>query len=59
METAVATQLVGEPTDPIVALMREGQHRDALAACAKAHGAILGRTCMALLGSQADADEAT
>ncbi len=57
METAVA--MTGEPTDPIVALMRDGQHRDALAACAKAHGPILGRLCMALLGSQADADEAT
>jgi len=59
METAVATQLTGEPTDPIAALIRDGSHRDALAACAKAHGGILGRTCMALLGSQADADEAT
>jgi RNA polymerase sigma-70 factor (ECF subfamily) len=57
METAVA--MTGEPTDPIVALIRDGQHRDALAACAKAHGVILGRLCMALLGSQADADEAT
>jgi len=57
METAVA--MTGEPLDPIVALMRDGQHRDALAACAKAHGPILGRLCMALLGSQADADEAT
>jgi RNA polymerase sigma-70 factor (ECF subfamily) len=59
METAVATQLTGEPTDPIVVLMHEGRHRDALAACATAHGAILGRLCKALLGSQADADEAT
>jgi len=57
METAVA--MTGEPLDPIVALMRDGQHRDALAACAKTHGPILGRLCMALLGSQADADEAT
>jgi RNA polymerase sigma-70 factor (ECF subfamily) len=59
METAVATQLAGEPIDPIVALMQDGRHRDALAACATAHGVILGRLCMALLGSQADADEAT
>jgi RNA polymerase sigma-70 factor (ECF subfamily) len=43
----------------IAALIRGGQHRDALAACARAHGAVLGRLCMALLGSQADADEAT
>lgn len=57
MDAAVATQI--EPVDPIVVLMQDGRHRDALAACAKAHGTILGRLCMALLGSQADADEAT
>ena len=45
--------------DPIAALVRDGHHRDAVAACARTHGAILGRLCMALLGSQADADEAT
>ena len=59
MEAAVANSLSGEPADPIGALIRDGQHRDALAACARAHGTILGRLCMALLGSQADADEAT
>jgi len=49
-----------EPSDPdpIGALIREGRHRDALTTCARDHGAILGRLCMALLGSQADADEA-
>ena len=44
--------------DPIVELIHEGRHRDALAACARTHHVILGRLCMALLGSQADADEA-
>lgn len=49
-----------EPSpDPIAALLQEGRHREALAACARTHGAVLGRLCMALLGSQADADEAT
>jgi RNA polymerase sigma-70 factor (ECF subfamily) len=52
---AVATT---EAPDPIVALIRDGQHRDAVAACARSYGAVLGRLCMALLGSQADADEA-
>ncbi|MCE9577051.1 MAG: sigma-70 family RNA polymerase sigma factor [Deltaproteobacteria bacterium] len=47
------------PVDPIAALVHQGQHREALAACARAHGRVLGRLCMALLGSQADADEAT
>jgi RNA polymerase sigma-70 factor (ECF subfamily) len=58
MQAAVATQAPEVP-DPIVALIHDGRHRDALAACASMHGAILGRLCMALLGSQADADEAT
>jgi RNA polymerase sigma-70 factor (ECF subfamily) len=44
--------------DPILVMLDQGQHREALAACAREHGTILGRTCMALLGSQADADEA-
>lgn len=43
----------------ILALIRDGRHRDAIAACARVHGAVVGRLCMALLGSQADADEAT
>jgi len=47
----------GQPD--IAALIQGGRHRDALAACAHGHGAVLGRLCMALLGSQADADEAT
>lgn len=45
--------------DPIAVLLQEGRHREALAACVRTHGAVLGRLCMALLGSQADADEAT
>jgi RNA polymerase sigma-70 factor (ECF subfamily) len=51
---------VPEPSrvDPIGALIREGRCREAVAACARDHGAVLGRLCMALLGSQADADEA-
>jgi RNA polymerase sigma-70 factor (ECF subfamily) len=44
--------------DPIVVLIQGGQHRDAIASCARDHHVILGRLCMALLGSQADADEA-
>jgi RNA polymerase sigma-70 factor (ECF subfamily) len=47
-----------EPVDPIAALVQQGQHREAVAACARTHGRVLGRLCMALLGAQADADEA-
>ncbi len=57
MEAALAEPLT-EP-DPIVVLLREGRHREALVACVKAHGGVLGRLCMALLSSSADADEAT
>lgn len=45
-------------TDPLAALIQRGDHREALTACARTHGAILGRLCMAMLGTQADADEA-
>jgi RNA polymerase sigma-70 factor (ECF subfamily) len=45
-------------TDPIIELIRAGNHREAVAACARTHHVVLGRLCMALLGSQADADEA-
>ena len=56
---AARVEAAVEPTDPIAALVQGGKHREALTACATTHGAILGRLCMALLGSQADADEAT
>src|SRR5690349_4786819 len=58
MEAALAEPMTELP-DPIVALLHEGRHREALTACVKAHGGVLGRLCMALLGSPADADEAT
>lgn len=44
--------------DPIAVLIQSGQHREAVAACARTHHTILGRLCMALLASPADADEA-
>jgi RNA polymerase sigma-70 factor (ECF subfamily) len=44
--------------DPIERLLREGRHREAAALCARQHGAALGRLCMALLGVQAEAEEA-
>jgi RNA polymerase sigma-70 factor (ECF subfamily) len=57
---AQAVSVLEPPTDrdPIIELIRAGRHRDAAAECARAHHAVLGRLCMALLGSQADADEA-
>lgn len=47
-----------EPPDPIAQLVQAGQHREALVACVQTHGKIVGRLCVVLLGSQADADEA-
>ena len=43
--------------DPVLALVREGRPREALALCAREHGAAVGRFCMALLGDQAEAEE--
>lgn len=52
------TGSVGGEPDPIATMIAAGDHREALARCARTHGATLGRLCIALLGSQADADEA-
>ncbi len=43
--------------DPIAELIRAGRHRDAAGACAREHGAAVGRLCMALLGDQGEAEE--
>jgi RNA polymerase sigma-70 factor (ECF subfamily) len=48
----------GPDPDPIVALIHAGEHRAALARCAREHGPAIGRVCMAFLGSQHDAEEA-
>lgn len=63
VRAALNPSVVGDPiaahAPEIAELIRSGRYRDAIAACAREHGAVLGRLCMALLGSQADADEAT
>src|SRR5439155_4499488 len=56
MEASAAATTVAH--DPIGDLIVAGQHREAVATCARNHHVVLGRLCMALLGSQADADEA-
>ncbi|HEY6039250.1 MAG TPA: RNA polymerase sigma factor [Kofleriaceae bacterium] len=38
-------------------LIAAGQHREAIAECARTYHKVLGRLAMALVGSQADADE--
>jgi RNA polymerase sigma-70 factor (ECF subfamily) len=58
-QAAVIEPEVPDPgPDPIAAMIAAGQHREALAACARTHGRALGRLCMAMLGVQQDADEA-
>jgi RNA polymerase sigma-70 factor (ECF subfamily) len=47
----------GQPV-PASDLILAGKFRDALAACIREHGAALGRYCMAVLGSQLEAEEA-
>ena len=47
-----------DPAEPIAVLIEEGAYRDAVALAARDHGAAIGRFCMSLLGSQAEAEEA-
>ncbi len=48
-----------EQLEPLAKLIRDGAYRDAVALAAREHGAAIGRLCMAMLGSQAEAEEAT
>jgi RNA polymerase sigma-70 factor, ECF subfamily len=64
VDTGIATAASAAPvpraagdTDILEAL-RAGDRRRALGLCARHHGPSLGRLCMALLGSQAEADDA-
>ena len=47
-----------EPDQDILAALAGGDRRHALTLCARRHGPALGRLCMALLGSQSEADDA-
>lgn len=52
----------GTPSDEgevIGALIAQGSHREALERCTRCYAAPLGRLCMALTGSQAEAEELT
>src|SRR5690606_20227114 len=50
----------GEPLDAeILDALARGDTRQALGLCAERHGASIGRLCMAMLGSQRDADDVT
>ena len=52
--------VIAEPDEgPVEAAVRRREHAAALALCAREHGAAIGRLCMALVGSQADAEDLT
>lgn len=51
-------QSTGSANDPIAGLISRGEYKQAVARCVETHGRSLGRLCMALLGSQQDAEEA-
>ncbi len=53
-----ATAERAQAQDPLVEKIRAGAYRDAITLCAREHGTALGRLCMALLGSQPEAEEA-
>ena len=43
--------------DPVAWAINHGDHRKALALCAQHHGTVLGRFCLSLTGTQAEADD--
>jgi RNA polymerase sigma-70 factor (ECF subfamily) len=43
----------------VVTAVKSGDHRTALALCARHYGGAIGRLCMALVGSQEEADDLT
>jgi len=45
------------PPEPVAELIAAGQHRKAIAECTRTYHKVLGRLAMALVGSQANADE--
>jgi RNA polymerase sigma-70 factor (ECF subfamily) len=51
-------QSTGSADDPIAGHISRGEYKQAVALCVETHGKSIGRLCMALLGSQPDAEEA-
>jgi RNA polymerase sigma-70 factor, ECF subfamily len=55
--TATAQPGAGEDEPDVKAALDRGDARGAVMLCARDHGEAIGRLCMALLGSQADAED--
>jgi RNA polymerase sigma-70 factor (ECF subfamily) len=49
---------VAQTADPLEKLIEQHEYRDAVALAAREYGPLMGRYCMAMLGSQAEAEEA-
>lgn len=56
-ETQSEERSVADEARAIEELIAAGDHREALARCARAYAASIGRLCMAFTGSQADSEE--
>ncbi len=61
-ESAAPAETAGEPPadpadQPVLSAIKARDFRLALSLCARQHGGALGRLCMALVGSQAEADD--
>jgi RNA polymerase sigma-70 factor, ECF subfamily len=54
---SAAADSSSDPEKSAEEALARGDLREALASCARVHGPALGRLCMALTGSQAEADE--
>jgi RNA polymerase sigma-70 factor (ECF subfamily) len=54
---ASADPLPNGPDREVIEAIRRGDHRQAIALCASLHGLALGRLCMAMVGTQAEAQE--
>jgi RNA polymerase sigma-70 factor (ECF subfamily) len=57
--TIVIVEVGDDTAASIEAALRRQEHGAALTLCARQHGAAIGRLCMALVGSQADAEDLT
>jgi len=58
-ERLAAEQAPVEDDQDIVLAFQRGEARRAVSLCVQRHGASIGRLCMAMLGSQVDADDVT
>jgi len=49
--------VMDDPDGAVMAALGKGEHREVIALAARMHGAAVGRLCMAMVGTQAEASE--